>query len=105
MDKADKVVLSAVVTAVVSFGAFSFFPTCGKPKPEPPKPAVSGGNELMAYDGLPSTSVRLWIDPDTGCEYLYASSAYVLQPRMASDGMTHRGCSNAASPVWTSPKQ
>lgn len=54
----------------------------------------------------PSTSIYVFKDQDTGCEYLFASSGYILVPRIASDGMTHRGCSNPHSPAqYTSEGQ
>jgi len=99
MTRENKVFFSSLVAGAVAFSAMFAVVACGTHKPEQSKPAASGGDELMEYDGLPSTSVHLWKDPDTGCEYLYASGGYVLHPRIASDGMTHRGCLNPHSPA------
>lgn len=86
------IALGSMALGVVTVAA------CGTSKPQQSKPAASGGDDLKAYDSA-YTLIRLWKDPDTGCEYLYVSGGYVLTKRIASDGMTHRGCLNPHSPL------
>jgi hypothetical protein len=56
-----------------------------------------GGHEAaadvrMKLDLLPY-SVNLYIDPDTGCQYLTRDgSSAPMTTRIAADGKTHMGC-------------
>lgn len=105
MTRENKVFFSSLVAGAVAFSAMFAVVACGAPMSQQPKPGPLPSVQPIESRSAKDTGIRLWIDPETSCEYLYVVGGYVLHTRIASDGMTHRGCSNVASPVWTSPKQ
>jgi hypothetical protein len=53
----------------------------------PAKGSTSAGSKIKASD----TIVRVFTDPETGCQYLGMYGEAVTQ-RIAADGKTHMGC-------------
>ncbi|GGX99006.1 hypothetical protein GCM10007386_32410 [Pseudoduganella dura] len=58
------------------------------PAPAAPQPAPAPG---AGFGYAP----YVYIDSETGCEYLSTHTSTGLVPRMAADGLTHKGCKEA----------
>lgn len=73
---------------------------CGDKTPSAPSPNGDSQRQepvQILVDRFPSSSIMVFTDHETGCEYLFATEGYVMTPRMARDGLTHKGCIDGRS--------
>jgi hypothetical protein len=56
------------------------------------RPEVAAAEDQQRIDEVPSSSVLIFNDRETGCQYLTPTGSGGLTPRIAADGHSHMGC-------------
>lgn len=75
----------AMLAAIGLLGVVALSPDAKVPAAAAPTPAAAPGTGI-AYAPF------VFLDNDTGCQYLSTHNSTALAPRIGTDGKTHMGC-------------